>query len=121
MSTTQCTKPLACAALVLLGATSAQAAISLDLTAGGTGSITTNDIFTTTDNSATGSGVIDSFVRVSTNETTEQGYNTSARPLEFDENTSATFTHDLPLSIVPIVTLGGVEYREFLLDINQTK
>ena len=48
------------------------------------------------------------------------GYNTSERPLQFDENSSPTFTHDLALSTVPIVTIGGVEYREFLLDINQT-
>jgi hypothetical protein len=107
--------------LLVLAASSAEAAVSLDLTAGGTGTIN-GAVFTTTDNSATGSGVIDSFVRISDNDDTVDGYNTSARPLQFDENTSATFTHDLPLSVVPIVTLSdGFTYREFLLDINQTK
>ena len=77
-------------------------------------------ILTNTDNQATGSGVIDSFVRVSGNDDCLQGYNTDARPLQFDENSSPIFTHDLPLSAVPIVTIGGVQYREFLLDINQT-
>jgi hypothetical protein len=73
----------------------------------------------------TGSGVIDPFVRISTNDPTESGYNTSFRPLnaanfEAQVNSSSTFTHDLLLTAVPIVTIGGVQYREFLLDINQT-
>lgn len=72
-----------------------------------------------------GSGKLDSFVRISTNQLTEQGYNTYARPLAFDENTSATFTRDLLLSAVPIVNNvpghEGTAYREFVLDINQEK
>lgn len=89
-----------------------------DLSSGGT--VTINGaIYTTTDQQSTGSGVIQSFVRISTNDNCEQGYNTSGRPLQFDENNSPTFTHDLLLSAVPIVTISGVQYREFLLDINQ--
>lgn len=70
----------------------------------------------------TGSGVIQSFVRVNPGGSAnyEQGYNTDARPVQYNENTSATFTHSLLLSGVPIVTIGGVDYREFGLDINQT-
>src|SRR5438067_1440064 len=34
----------------------------------------------------TGSGVMHSFVRVQSNDAIEQGYNTDARPLQFDEN-----------------------------------
>ena len=74
----------------------------------------------------TGSGVIDPFVRISTNHPVEAGYNTDARPLNnaanFDTqvNTSPTFTRDLLLTAVPTVTIGGVQYRQFLLDINQT-
>ena len=49
----------------------------------------------------------------------EQGYNTDARPLQFDENKSPQFTRSLTLGEVPVVNVGGVEYREFLLDINQ--
>jgi hypothetical protein len=59
-------------------------------------------------------------VRISSNKDTEQGYNTNARPLQFDENSSPVFTRALQLSAVPIVMIGGVAYREFLLDINQT-
>ena len=93
----------------------------IDLTtSGATGSI--NDaLFYEAHAASTGSGVIDSFVRIATNDAIEEGYNTGYRPLEFDENSSPTFTHNLLLSDVPIVNLGGTDYREFLLDINQNK
>jgi hypothetical protein len=82
----------------------------------------------------TGTGLISSFVRLSTNDPNEQGYNTSDRPLQFDENNSPQFTRDLLLTSVPLVTCSGGafggtstdvgctdgQYREFLLDINQT-
>ena len=97
----------------------ASAVVTLNLTAGGTGTLN-GAIFTTTDSQSTGTGVIQSFVRMGSNELIEQGYNTSARPLFYDENNSPNFTRDLPLSAVPIVTIGGLQYREFLLDINQT-
>ena len=75
--------------------------------------------FIENDIQATGSGVLDSFVRVSSNEDTLQGFNTSARKLKLDENSSPTFTHDLLLTDVPILTLNNIAYREFILDINQ--
>ena len=95
---------------------------TVDLTTGAAaGMQSVNGGFVTwTASQPTGSGFIDSFVRVSANTDCVQGYNTDSRPLQFDENTSATFTHDLLLSAVPIVNIGGVNYREFLLDINQT-
>jgi hypothetical protein len=70
---------------------------------------------------ATGTGVIDSFVRINGG-AVEQGYNTDGRPVQFDENTSPQFTRSLLLSDVPIIYLPGdpTPYREFLLDINQT-
>lgn len=67
----------------------------------------------------TGSGVFAPFVRLSTNNPVMRGYNTDYRPLQFDENNSATFTLSRLLSEVPIVNEGGVDYREFQLDINQ--
>ena len=73
--------------------------------------------FNTTD--PTGSGTFESFVRISSNALVERGYNTSHRPLQFDENSSPTFTHDEPLSHVPIVVRNGVLYREFQADLNQ--
>lgn len=103
-----------CSVVGLAGTTAA------DLSAGGSATVN-GAILSTNDQQPTGSGVIHSFVRISdANDDCVQGYNTDARPLEFDENTSPTFTRDLLLSAVPIVTIGGVAYREFLLDINQT-
>ncbi len=69
----------------------------------------------------TGSGVIHSFVRINAggNTAVEQGYNTDARPLQFDENNSPIFTLRLQLRDIPIVAHNGVDYREFLLDMNQ--
>jgi hypothetical protein len=84
-------------------------------------------LWTTTDMQPTGSGVIDSFVRINSNTLVEDGMNTSARPLKNDENSSPTFTTDLAKSSVPTVTLPKIDgtsgtqtYYEFLLDINQT-
>jgi hypothetical protein len=67
---------------------------------------------------STGTGVIDSFVRIQ-QKGIEEGYNTDGRPVRYQENTSPEFTRSLLLSEVPVVDIGGTEYREFLLDINQ--
>jgi hypothetical protein len=69
----------------------------------------------------TGTGVIRSFVRIQPggNVGEGQGYNTDARPLQFNENKSPQFTRSLQLRDAPIVTKDGIAYREFLLDINQ--
>jgi hypothetical protein len=70
----------------------------------------------------TGTGHIHSFVRLqgaASGGGLEQGYNTSARPLQFDENKSPQFTRNLKLSQVPVVMEDGMAYREFLLDVNQ--
>jgi PEP-CTERM motif len=101
-------------------------AATFDLTAVNTTADITGDVggmavFMTSDPQATGSGVIHSFVRINANTDEVQGYNTSYRPLQFDENSSPTFTHDLLLADVPIVNRGGIDYREFLLDINQSQ
>ena len=75
---------------------------------------------------STGTGLIESFVRIQ-RKGTQTGYNTDGRPLEFDENNSPQFTRALPLDLVPEVTqdfglgAGELDYYEFLLDINQDK
>lgn len=104
-------------ALILI--TAAQAKV-VDLTTVGAYGTANGAWFYQTDPHAAGSGVIWSFVRIQ-GAGLEQGYNTDYRPLEFDENSSPTFTRSLPLSMVPIVDLGGVWYREFGLDINEPK
>lgn len=91
---------------------------AIDLTSGGTVDVN-GGILSTANQASTGTGVIDSFVRISTNDPCAQGYNTGARPLEYDENNSPTFTRDLSLDAVPVVIINGIAYYEFLLDINQ--
>jgi hypothetical protein len=87
---------------------------------GSSGTINGADFQQYTDTGA-GSGNIDAFVRIQSFGV-QQGYNTDYRGAgfpEFDENTSASFTHSILLSDVPLVTSDGIDYREFLLDINQ--
>lgn len=110
---------LGVAATLGLLADSAQADTVLNLTTSGSSGTINGAFFQQISPKATGTGNIDSFVRIEQNGT-EQGYNTDARPVEFNEKKDATFTHSLLLTDVPIVNIGGKNYRQFLLDINQT-
>ncbi len=103
----------------------AGATLTCDLRTAGSSCTIAGAIYRDVTTSPTGSGVIDPFVRISSaSNPVVAGYNTSFRPLNADNfesqvNSSPTFTRDLLLTSVPIVTIGGVQYREFLLDINQ--
>jgi hypothetical protein len=95
---------------------------TIDLTHRGDQSDAGDAIVMQTDAQPTGTGFIRSFVRIqgaASGGGSEQGYNTDARPLQFDENKSPQFTRSLTADLVPTVTIGDVTYREFLLDINQ--
>ena len=61
-----------------------------------------------------------SFVRIGDNKQEVQGYNTSFRPVQFNEITDLTHTHDLAVADIPIVEYQGGSYYQFGLDINQT-
>src|SRR5262245_45467587 len=98
----------------------------LDLTGGTTSGVLNGGFFELMGQQPAGSGVIDSFVRLDShgNSTTEEGHNSSGRnqgspKLNFDENSSPTFTHNLQLQDVPKVKVGNTWYREFLLDVNE--
>jgi len=112
---------LVLALFVLAGlAGSAWATTVVDLTTPGSSGFINGALFTDHNGMPAGSGVVDSFVRIrAANKSVVEGYNTDFRPLEFDENTSATFTHDLALSAVGGINIGMVQYRQFRLDINQ--
>lgn len=75
-------------------------------------------VFQTNELHPTGTGYIDSFLRVQ-QKGTEQGYNTSGRPVQFDEKTDPNFTRDLSLANVGTKTINGALYREFFLDVNE--
>jgi hypothetical protein len=71
----------------------------------------------------TGTGVIDSFLRVQ-QKGAEEGFNTGARPMlcdgrECDDKTDPNYTRNLLTSSVPVVNINGTNYREFFLDINE--
>jgi len=71
----------------------------------------------------TGTGVIDSFLRVQ-QKGAEEGFNTNFRPMMCDgrvcdDKTDPNFTRNLLSADVPIVTINGTQYREFFLDINE--
>ncbi|HOR29269.1 MAG TPA: PEP-CTERM sorting domain-containing protein [Candidatus Sumerlaeota bacterium] len=108
---------LATAVLVLMAASSVQA-ITLDLTTAGSSGTINGALFYQADPQPTGTGVINSFLRIQM-KGTEQGYNTDGK-LEFDQK-AGNFTRSLLLSDVPVVTINGVQYREFGLDINEKK
>ena len=86
-------------------------------------------LFWRADFQSAGTGVIDPFVRIqhdngpSNNdhspEGQEQGYNTSGRPVQYDELTDPNFTRDLLFGEIPTVEIEGVFYKQFLLDINE--
>lgn len=82
-----------------------------------------NGIYQVVGPQPTGTGYIDSFLRVEQNGS-EQGFNTDGRPMlcdgvTCDDKTDLTFTHDLSTAAVPTTTINGQTYREFFLDINE--
>jgi hypothetical protein len=65
-----------------------------------------------------GSHDFDAFVQLRDHHrsTQDQGYNTDARPVQFDASSSHRVTHSIRLSDVPLVNVKGVNYRVFQLD-----
>lgn len=109
-------------AVVALMVASAQAAVEYDLTYVGAVQTVNSAVYMQWDEpQPMGTGTIDAFLRVQGKITggPQHGYNTNGA-LEFDTKASVN-THALLLSDIPIVTLGGISYREFLLDINQSQ
>src|SRR5687768_903451 len=88
----------------------------IDLTTAGASDSINGATFEQVAPQSTGTGVFSAFVRVQHNGT-ESGYNTDG-DLEFDTK-AGSHTHSLLLADVPIVNIGGTDYREFLLDINE--
>lgn len=105
------------AAAVCLVAAGQAAADIVDLTTLQSGAVN-GALFQRADFRPAGTGFIDSFVRVQ-NKGVEQGYNTSGRPVAFDEKTDPNFTRNLQVSELHTVTVGGTDYYEFRLDINE--
>ena len=107
------------AVLAILPVASASASVC-DLTTDGSscGPIFNGAVFQEVSPQPTGTGYVDPFLRLQ-HTGVEEGYNTSARPFQYDQKEPLAYTHDIQLKDVPIVTINGVEYREFYLDINE--
>lgn len=92
----------------------------LDLTLAGSSGIIHGGLFSQFTQPSGGSGSIESFVRISANRNVTQGYNTDARPVQFDESMNSSFTHAIRLGAIPMVIApSGGRYYQFLLDANQ--
>jgi hypothetical protein len=81
-------------------------------------------LWSVTQTQPTGSGYIDSFVRIqdagpSPDSLVIDGHNTSGTLLN-DEKPGPTFTHDVLTAGLQAITIDGETYYQFLLDINQT-
>ena len=90
---------------------------TVDLTTVGSRGEINGAIFQQGTTQQAGSGAIHSFVRIHNQARVgqEQGYNTDARPVQYNENPNPTLTHSLRLSEIPVVSIGGVNYRVFFL------
>ena len=109
--------------VMFAGLSVGQAATLIDLTVAGSSSTNTANIggsffVQQVPDQSTGTGVINSFLRINSNDPSEQGFNTGTNNVL--DNVGGVFTRPLLLSEVPIVTLAGTQYRQFLLDVNQT-
>jgi hypothetical protein len=109
---------MATAVITAMAGAGLAGADSYDLSAGGSVAIN-GSLFQTGVIQPAGTGIYDPFVRIQMNGT-EQGYNTSGRPVAFNELTDPNFTRSLLLTDVSIKTLDGIDYREFVLDINES-
>jgi uncharacterized repeat protein (TIGR01451 family) len=69
--------------------------------------------------STAGTGIIHSIVKIASNTTFEQGYNSDFRDVQFDETNAANFNRAITLAEIPVVDINGVSYREFDLDLNE--
>ena len=77
-------------------------------------------------NFSVGTGVLSPFLQVQgsandfdDNGNTEEGFNTDARPMVYDQGNAAGHDHSLALNKVPVVKISGTAYREFIFDANE--
>ncbi len=105
-----------------LATVSPAGAAILDLTTAGASGSVGAGYYEQISPGSTGTGVIDSFVRIQHNGN-EDGFNTDARPLGpdlSDVNNSTQYTHSVPVGALEVTDRSGTASVQFLLDINQT-
>ncbi len=104
-------------ALSVLASTSALRAAMLDLSTLGASGTINGAVFAQGNSHVTGTGNIDSFVRIQANDT-EQGYNTSGSPVPFDDK--ASYVRDVRLGTMGILPDGAGYVLKLYLDLNQS-
>jgi len=110
---------LGCIAALFASPLAVQAA-DLDLTTDGATGVINGATYTQVPPQSTGTGVIDPFVRVQTNNTVVQGYNTTVNNT-FDNTSENNYNHQVTVGEIGFIDLGGGNVvMRFLLDINQT-
>ena len=105
--------------LLLLSCVTATQGALIQINSVGASGTSGGAIFVQYTSQPAGSGNLQSFVRIQ-KAGTEEGYNSDGRPVQFDEGNGATFNHSLQLSSVPLVNVAGIDYREFVLDSNES-
>jgi len=112
-------------AILAVSHSSARAKVVLDVTTSSPGSVTATAALggsftvTYTETQPTGTGVIDPFLTIQLKDY-ERGYNTDASPEPLDTKRSGGgFNRAIQLGDIQSVSLGGVGYLVFLLDVNQ--
>lgn len=91
----------------------------LDLTAAGSSGVLNGARFSQFDGRTVERGALDTFLRMNDGGKTLQGYNSNARATQFDEVSNRTLNHALKIDDLPQVTVGGVKYRQLVLDVEQ--
>jgi hypothetical protein len=104
------------AALAIAFSASAMAAPTVDLTTAGSSGSINGALFQQVPDQSTGTGVIDPFLRIQ-GAPQEEGFNTSVNQVL--DNKDGIWTHPVLMSDLTTVTIGGVNYFQVLLDINQ--
>lgn len=104
-------------------------AATIDISHSGDSTTVNGALIRTSNVDVSGEGQFVTFVRIEghnndtdDNANTEKGYNTSGRisgDAPFDDVSNATFTHNLQMSQVAVVTVGATTYYQFFLDINE--
>lgn len=91
----------------------------IDLTTYGSSGTAAGGLFYQANPQPTGTGYIDPFVRIQRTGT-EAGYNTNGQ-IEFQtkDDGGHNWTHALPLNTLQAVTINGIQYYQFMLDINE--
>jgi hypothetical protein len=93
---------------------------SVNLTTAGSSGTLNNALFQSAGtNVTTANQTLTPFLRFNANAATVQGYNSSGRPLRFNEDSSGPFTRNIQLSDLTAVNVNGTSYYEFFLNVNE--